>query len=390
MNGDKFNYLPYGLHQVLESDIDQVVDVLRNKKLTQGEVTENFENSLSKKVASKYCIAVNSATSALHLSCLALGLKPNDILWTSPNSFVASANCGIYCGAKVDFVDVNPKTGLMSVSKLRKKLEIAKIEQNLPKVIIPVHLSGAVCDMKEIANLSREYNFSIIEDASHAIGSKYKDESVGNCKYSDLTVFSFHPVKMITTGEGGCITTNRKKLFDQIIKLRSHGITKNQEEFEFAPSGDWSYEQQLLGFNYRMSDINAALGLNQLKRIDEIVAERNNLLDNYKSILDDLPIKFLEIPNGVQSSVHLGVIRFNNKDPIFHKNVFDNFRKNNIGVQVHYTPIHLHPFYRKMGFKIGDFPESELYSKNALSLPLFIGLSKEEQERVAFTLRMVM
>ncbi len=342
---ENFDFIPYGKHQVSQSDIDKVVDVLKNKNLTQGNVLVEFEIGISKKLGSNYCVAVNSATSALHLACLALGLDKGDYLWTSPNSFVASANCGIYCGAEIDFVDIDENTGLISIYKLKKKLELAKKNNKLPKVIIPVHLAGAICKMDEIFDLSKKYNFSIIEDASHAIGAKYKNEYVGNCKYSDFTVFSFHPVKIITTGEGGCLTTNKQNLFQLTAKLRSHGITKNSDEFEFPSPGDWSYEQQMLGFNYRLSDINAALGLSQLQRLDDIVYERNKKLLFYKDILSNLKINFLEIPKEVYSSVHLAIIRLENKDPKFHKAVFDKLRSNGIGVQLHYLPIHLHPFF---------------------------------------------
>ena len=390
MQKEIFEYLPYGRHQVLESDIAEVIDVLKNKNLTQGNVLENFEKAISNKVSSKYCIAVNSATSALHLSCLAIGLEVNDILWTTTNSFVASANCGAYIGAEIDFVDIEPTTGLISINKLIKKLEIAKLKGKLPKVLIPVHLSGSVCDMEKIHELSKKYKFSIIEDASHAIGAKYKNENVGNCRYSDLTVFSFHPVKIITTGEGGCITTNNEKSFKLIKKLRSHGITKNKEEFELVSPGDWSYEQQILGFNYRMSDIQGALGLSQIKRLDQIILERNKKLSFYKQILDELPVKLLETPKDVYSSVHLAIVRLNNKDPDFHSFVFHKLRESGIGVQLHYTPIHLQPYYRRMGFSEGDFPEAELYAKNAFSIPLFIGLSEQDQLRVFSSLKKIL
>ena len=387
MKEESLEYLPYGRHQIIDSDVEKVVDLLKNHNLTQGKILENFEEAISSKVSSKYCIAVNSATSALHLSCMAIGLKKNDILWTTPNSFVASANCGAYVGAEIDFVDIDPKTGLMSLRELSRKLELAKLKGKLPKVLIPVHLSGSVCDMKNIKELSQKYNFSVIEDASHAIGAKYINESVGNCKYSDLTVFSFHPVKIITTGEGGCVTTNNKNLFKIIKQLRSHGITKDKEEFEFPSPGDWAYEQQLLGFNYRMSDIQAALGLNQIKRLDQIISERNNKLLFYKEILADLPLELLEIPKNVYSSVHLAVIRLSEKDPYFHRSIFHQLRASGIGVQIHYTPIHLQPFYRRMGFSEGNFPESELYARNAFSIPLYIGLSELDQIRVYKTLK---
>ena len=387
MSTEEQKFIPYGRHQVTDKDINQVVEVLKNKNLTQGEVTDNFEKAISDKVGSNYCVAVNSATSALHLSCLAIGLNKNDILWTSPNSFVASANCGAYCGAEIDFVDIDPKTGLMCMNLLSEKLAAAKKQNKLPRVIIPVHLTGSVCDMEKLNELAIKYKFLVVEDASHALGAKYKGSYVGNCKFSDMTVFSFHPVKIITTGEGGCVTTNNKKLVNILYKLRSHGITKNKSDYFFIPSGEWSYEQQLLGYNYRLSDIHSALGFSQLKRLDGIVSQRNKILETYKDLLSDQPINFLDIPEDVLSSVHLAVIRLENNDPLFHKYVFDKMKEQNIGLQVHYTPIHLQPFYRKRGFSEGDFPQAEFYSKNALSIPLFIGLSREDQSRVVYALR---
>ena len=366
MKENLFEFLPYGKHQVLESDIEKVVDVLRNRNLTQGKVLEDFEKAISIKVSANHCVAVNSATSALHLSCMAIGLKAKDILWTTPNSFVASANCGAYLGAEIDFVDIDPETGLISLNELNKKLEVAKLNNKLPKVVIPVHLSGAVCNMKKLRELSKKFKFYIIEDASHAIGAKFKNESVGNCKFSDLTVFSFHPVKIITTGEGGCVTTNDSNLFKIIKKLRSHGITKEKDEFELKSPGDWAYEQQLLGFNYRMSDIQAALGLNQINRLDQIIYERNQQLSFYQDLLNDLPVQLLKIPKDVYSSVHLAIIRLKNRDPDFHKFVFHQLRKTGIGVQVHYTPIHLHPYYRRRGFSEGDFQSQNSIQKMLL------------------------
>ena len=387
MNTEKQKFIPYGRHKVSEKDIKQVVEVLKNKNLTQGEVTDNFEKAISDKVGSNYCVAVNSATSALHISCLAIGLNKNDILWTSTNSFVASANCGAYCGAEIDFVDIDPKTGLMSINKLSEKLALAKKQNKLPKLIIPVHLTGSVCDMEKLNKLAIKYKFSVVEDASHAIGAKYKGSYVGNCKFSDMTVFSFHPVKIITTGEGGCVTTNNENLAKNLYKLRSHGITKNKNDYLFIPPGEGSYEQQLLGYNYRLSDIHSALGFSQLKRLDKIVMQRNKMLELYRELLEDQPINFLDIPKDVLSSVHLAVIRLENKDPLFHKYIFDKMKEKNIGLQVHYTPIHLQPFYRKRGFSEGDFPQAEYYSKNALSIPLFIGLSREDQFRVSDALK---
>lgn len=382
--------IPYGRQNISERDIAEVVDVLRSPFLTQGPTVSNFEEGIAHKVNARYAVAVNSATSALHLSCLALGLGPGDWLWTSPITFVASANCARYCNADVDFVDIEPKTGLLSVSALEAKLESAKLESRLPKVVIPVHLSGTSCDMKKIADLANKYGFKIIEDASHAIGGCYEGKFVGSCTYSDITVFSFHPVKIITTGEGGIATTNNHQLAKNMAELRSHGITKDQESFELPAAGPWSYEQQKLGFNYRMTDIQAALGLSQLLKLEEIVIERNKQLQLYRNLMRNLPIDFLEIPEGILSSVHLAVIRLFNQSAIYHRNVFSKLRKAGIGVQVHYSPVHLQPYYRGLGFKEGDFPEAERYGCNAISLPLFPGLSRKGQERVVSVLTKIL
>jgi len=302
-------YLPYGRHSITESDINEVVKTLRSKNLTQGVKVDEFEDNVARTVGSNHAVAVNSATSALHLSCLALGATYNDWVWTSPISFVASSNCALYCGSNIDFVDINPFTGLMDVKSLKNKLKIAKKQNRLPKVIIPVHLAGSSCDMEEIFSLSKIYGFSIIEDASHAIGGKYKGDFVGNCKYSSITVFSFHPVKIITTGEGGIATTNNAFLAEKIRSLRSHGIIKDSDKFNKQSKGSWYYEQQSLGFNYRITDIQASLGLSQLKRLEEIINVRNRQLNFYREILDELPLSILEIPENVNSAVHLAVIK---------------------------------------------------------------------------------
>ena len=383
-NKDKLNdkYIPYGKHNISEDDITSVIKVLKSNNLTQGETVPLFERSVSLTVKSKYAVAVNSATSALHIACSALGLKNGDYLWTSPITFVASANCGIYCGAKVDFVDIDPLTGLISVDKLRIKLIEAQKNGNLPKVVVPVHLAGNPCNMKEIWELSQTFGFKIIEDASHAIGSTYHSNPIGSCQFSDITVFSFHPVKIITSGEGGIATTNQESLFRRMSILRSHGITKDERFFISKNHDKWHYEQQNLGFNYRMSDIHAALGLSQIKRLDKIVKERNRLIERYKKKLGKLPLSFLVNTENTYSSVHLAIIRLNNKDNNFHRKIFNYFHKASIGVQLHYIPVHLQPYYQNLGFKKGDFPAAELYSQNALSLPLYVGLSNKDQDRV--------
>ena len=380
------SFLPYGRQTITEADITAVEAVLRSPFLTQGPAVPAFEQAVAAQVGAAHGVAVNSATSALHIACLALGLGPGDRLWTSPITFVASANCGRYCGAEVDFVDIDPTTGLMSVAALEQKLQQAERNGNLPKVVIPVHLAGSSCDMAAIGVLADRYGFSVLEDASHAIGGRYRGEPVGNCRHSAITVFSFHPVKIITTGEGGLATTNDPQLAQTMAELRSHGIVREPERFERPPAGPWVYEQQQLGFNYRMTDLQAGLGLSQLQRLETIVAERNRLLQCYRELLADLPLHLLDVHEDVFSSVHLAVTRLKQATPTQHRQVFEGLRTAGIGVQLHYSPVHLQPYYRKLGFGEGHFPESEVYSNNAISLPLFPGLTAEEQERVAAAL----
>ena len=389
MSHAESDYLPYGRQQITKADIASVISVLKSDFLTQGPIIPKFEKKISEIVDVEFSLAVTNATSALHLACLSLGLKKGDIVWTSPNTFVASANCARYCGADIDFVDIDINTGLMDMNELSKKLEIANLKNKLPKIIIPVHFAGSSCDMKALYKLSREYDFSIIEDASHALGGSYEDKAVGSCTYSDFAVFSFHPVKIITTGEGGVLCTNNKKLARKASQLRSHGIEKDKNLFENEFYGLWSYEQQSLGFNYRMNDIQAALGLSQLERLEDIVHERNNQLRFYNDQLMGLPIKMLDIPEGVKSSVHLGVVLLQDFSDNDHKEIFTDLRNRGIGVQLHYWPVHLNPYYRKMGFKENDFLNAELYSKRAFSLPLFPGLKIKDQERVIFELQNV-
>jgi UDP-4-amino-4,6-dideoxy-N-acetyl-beta-L-altrosamine transaminase len=375
--------LPYGRQTITKDDIVAVEAVLRSPFLTQGPAVPAFENGVAKKVDAAHAVAVNSATSALHIACLALGLGPGDRLWTSPITFVASANCGRYCGADVDFVDIDPATGLMSVSALEQKLHQAKRDGTLPKVVVPVHLTGSSCDMAVIGSLAERYGFEVLEDASHAIGGRYQYEPVGNCRYSAITVFSFHPVKIITTGEGGLATTNDPVLAQRMAELRSHGIVREPERFEQPVAGPWMYEQQQLGYNYRITDIQAALGLSQLQRLDEIVAERNAQLLRYRQLLVDLPVQLLEVPDDVLSSVHLAVIRLQQATAEQHRQVFAGLREVGIGVQLHYSSVHLQPYYRALGFMEGQFPEAEAYASSAITLPLFPGLSAVDQQRVA-------
>ena len=379
-------FIPYGRQTISEADIAAVVEVLRSPCLTQGPTVPAFEQAVAVKVGASYGVAVNSATSALHIACLALGLGPGDRLWTSPNTFVASANCGRYCGAAVDFVDIEPATGLMSVAALETKLQQAERDGILPKLVVPVHLTGSSCDMAAIGSLAQRYGFAVLEDASHAIGGRYRGEPVGNCRYSAITVFSFHPVKIITSGEGGLATTNDPLLAQRMAELRSHGIVREVERFERPAVGPWVYEQQQLGFNYRITDIQAALGLSQLQRLDEIVIERNRQLETYRELLAGLPVQLLEVPDDVLSSVHLAVIRLQQATADQHRQLFEGLRAAGIGVQLHYSPVHLQPYYRATGFTEGQFPEAEAYASSAISLPLFPGLSAADQERVAAVL----
>lgn len=382
MNNSDKKFIPYGCQEINQSDIDSVIAILKSSNLTQGPTVNKFEEAISKKVNSKFAITVNSATSALHLACLALSLKEKDLLWTSPTSFVASANCALYCGAKVDFVDIDPLTGLISVDHLEKKLYKASKQNKLPKILVVVHLAGTSCDMRSIKKLSDRYGFLIVEDASHALGGKYFDDYVGSCRYSSITIFSFHPVKIITTGEGGCLTTNNEEIAKRIFDLRSHGIVKDSKRFLNKPSGPWIYEQHELGFNYRMTDIQAALGISQLKRLDEFVRKRNKILNIYNKLVEDLPLYFLEIPPNIYSSVHLAVVNLKYPNKNLHLAIFNELRSQNIGVQVHYTPIHLQPYYKNFGFKKGDFPNAEIYAENAISLPIFPNLDKEIPKKV--------
>jgi UDP-4-amino-4,6-dideoxy-N-acetyl-beta-L-altrosamine transaminase len=374
--------LPYGRQTITDADIAAVEAVLRSPFLTQGPAVPAFEQAVAARVSANNAVAVNSATSALHLACLALGLGLGDRLWTTPITFVASANCGRYCGAEIDFVDIDPATALMDVVALEQKLEQAARNGTLPKVVVPVHLCGTSCDMAAIAVLAQRYGVAVLEDASHAIGGSYHGGPIGNCRYSAITVFSFHPVKIITTAEGGLATTNDPKLSQRMTDLRSHGITKEETRFERTAPGPWSYEQQDLGFNYRLTDLQAALGISQLKRLNTIVAERQRLLEVYRQKLASLPVSLLESPPSVSSAVHLAVIRLQNRDPQHHRRVFEGLRAAGIGVQLHYSPVHLQPYYRRLGFSKGDFPEAEAYARNAISLPLYPGLKDHEVDYV--------
>jgi len=365
-----------------------VVAVLKSEFLTQGPAVPAFEKVVGDYCGASHAVAVNSATSALHIACLAAGLGPGDILWTSPNTFVASANCGLYCGATVDFVDIDPCTYNMSVERLEEKLERAARAGQLPKVVIPVHFAGQSCDMEAISELSMRYKFRVIEDASHAIGGQYKGGSVGNCRYSDMTVFSFHPVKIITTGEGGMVLTNRPELHEKLIQLRSHGITRDPSLMLDKPHGPWYYEQIGLGFNYRMTDLQAALGKSQMKRLDEFVGQRHRLAKRYNEALAELPVTLPWQHPDVYSAFHLYVIRLHlGQIGKNHRAVFDALCVSGIQVNLHYIPVHTQPYYRERGFCEGDFPDSENYYQEAITLPLYAGLRDEEQDRVITVVR---
>ncbi|MCK9605237.1 MAG: UDP-4-amino-4,6-dideoxy-N-acetyl-beta-L-altrosamine transaminase [Methylomonas sp.] len=380
--------IPYGRQQISAADIQAVVEVLKSDFLTQGPAVPAFENAVSAYCGAGYAVAVNSATSALHLACLALGVQGGDYVWTSPITFVASANCALYCGAEVDFVDIDPLTFNLSVQALEEKLHCAEQSGRLPKVIIPVHLCGLSCDMQAIYQLSKRYGFRIIEDASHAIGGKYRDQPIGNCRYSDISVFSFHPVKIITTGEGGLALTNDPDLARHMALLRSHGITREAAEMTHAADGPWYYQQIELGFNYRMTDIQAALGLSQLSRVDAFVGRRQQLAEFYRQNLAGLPIVVQSQPVDCYSALHLFVIRLPLGDwKKSHREVFCRLRDAEIGVNLHYIPVHLQPYYQQRGFKQGDYPQAEHYYAEAITLPLYPDLSESQQLQVIAALR---
>jgi UDP-4-amino-4,6-dideoxy-N-acetyl-beta-L-altrosamine transaminase len=375
--------IPYGKQDISQQDIDSVLDVLNSDFLTQGPQVPAFENALVEHTGVNYALAVNSATSALHIACLALGLGQDDWLWTSPVTFVASANCGLYCGAKVDFVDIDPDTYNMCPKRLENKLIKAKTEGKLPKIVVPVHLCGQPCDMAAIGKLAKEYGFKVVEDASHAIGGRYQDQPIGNCEHSDITVFSFHPVKIVTTAEGGAALTNSKDLADKMALLRSHGITRDPELMRGESHGGWYYQQIDLGFNYRMTELQAALGVSQMKRLNEFVSARHELAQGYYTKLDNLPVILpYQLPD-TYSGLHLFVIRLKLDDiSLSHQQVFDALRERGIGVNLHYIPVHTQPYYQDLGFTEGEFPESEQYYREAISLPMFHGMTEAQQNTV--------
>ena len=384
--------IPYGKQEITQQDIDAVVDVLKSDFLTQGPQVPLFEQSIKFAVDAEHALAVNSATSALHIACLALGVGKGDVVWTTPITFVASANCALYCEADVDFVDIDPSTYNLSAENLKKKLQHTK-ENNLPlpKVVIPVHLCGQPCEMDKIHALGQEYGFAIVEDASHAIGGKYKGNPIGNCEYSDITVFSFHPVKIVTTAEGGVVTTNSKELAAKLDLLRSHGITRDSSLMENDSHGGWYYEQVDLGFNYRMTEMQAALGVSQMSRLHDFVAKRNALAARYDELLKGLP---LITPYQIEDSYsgrHLYVIRLKiNEITITHKECFEQLREKGIGVNLHYIPVHTQPYYKGLGLVFSQLDEAESYYKDAISIPLFHAMTEAQQDEVVKVIKEVL
>lgn len=374
--------IPYGRQDIQSEDIEAVLEVLQSDFLTQGPKVPAFEAALATHVGARHAVAVNSATSALHIACIALDLGGGDWLWTSPNTFVATANCALYCGAQVDFVDIDPKTYNMCPEALAAKLERAEIAGKLPKIVAPVAFSGQSCDMQAIHKLSQKYGFTILEDASHAIGGKYQGDFIGNGKYADITVFSFHPVKIITTAEGGLAVTQNPELAKKMELARSHGITRDPELMTHASDGPWYYQQIELGYNYRMTEMQAALGSAQMKRLDDFVSARAARALVYDTALADLPMGLPVQLEDTASAWHLYVIQLQNDAPLSHLDCFNALRADGLGVNVHYIPVHLQPYYRAMGFKAGDFPAAEAYYKRAISLPLYSAMTDEQQGTV--------
>ncbi|ROL68274.1 UDP-4-amino-4,6-dideoxy-N-acetyl-beta-L-altrosamine transaminase [Pseudomonas chlororaphis] len=383
--------IPYGRQSIDQADIDAVVEVLKSPWLTQGPMIERFEGALAEYCQAGFAVAVCNATAALHIACLAAGLGPGDALWTSPNTFVASANCGRYCGAEVDFVDIDPQTLNMDARLLAQKLELAEASGTLPKVVVAVAFAGQSCDMQAIARLSERYGFVLIEDAAHAVGASYQRRPVGCGAHAAMTIFSFHPVKIITSAEGGMVLTNRPEFAERLRRLRSHGITSDPAQMDVPAEGLWYYQQLELGFNYRMTDVHAALGLSQMTRLDEFVAQRRRLAGRYESLLAGLPLTLPSAQPGAESAWHLYVVRLQlDRIGLSQREVFEQLRAAGLGVNLHYIPVHLQPYYREQGFAEGDFPEAEAYFHQAISLPLYPELTDEQQDESAAHVRRVL
>jgi len=375
--------IPYGRQSIDQADIDAVVQVLKSDWLTQGPTIERFEAAMAERCEAGFGIAVCNATAALHIACLAAGLGEGDVLWTSPNTFLASANCGRYCGAEVDFVDIDPLTWNLDARALERKLESAEREGTLPKVLVAVAFSGQSCDMRAIGALSRRYGFVVIEDASHAVGARYAGRPVGCGEFADMTVFSFHPVKIVTTGEGGLVLTNRPELAERLRRLRSHGMTRDPGQMTEPSHGPWYYQQVELGFNYRITDLQAALGLSQLNKLDGFLTRRRELAARYQALLAHLPLTLPSLQAEAESAWHLYVVRVQtSRVTLSHRQVFEGLRAAGIGVNVHYIPVHLQPYYRDLGFALGDFPQAEAYYGEAISLPLYPLMTDEQQNQV--------
>jgi UDP-4-amino-4,6-dideoxy-N-acetyl-beta-L-altrosamine transaminase len=379
-------FIPYATQSIDESDLEAVRQALSSGWLTQGEAGPAFERSFAQLHGTAHAVAVCNATAALHLGCLALGVGPGDRVWTTPNSFVASANCALYCGASVDFVDIDPATRNLDVEALRTKLQLAAREGRLPKVLVPVHFGGLPCDLAPMRELADAYGFAILADASHAVGASYQGRPVAE-RHADLSVFSFHPVKIVTTAEGGMLATQREDLARRLRLLRTHGITRDPAEMETPPEGAWCYEQQLLGFNYRLTDLQAALGSSQLRRLEQLQARRRQLAQRYARLLEGLPLQLPVVLPDRGHSWHLYVVELTDAAPVDRATVFARLRQAGIGVNVHYTPIHLQPYYRRLGFGPGQFPRAEAYARRCLSIPLYPGLQDAEQDRVVEALR---
>ena len=383
--------IPYGRQSITNEDIEAVVSVLKSDYLTQGPLVPKFEDSIKAACDVEYTVAVNSATSGLHIACLALGAGPREYVWTTPNSFVASANCALYCGAEIDFVDTDPKTFNMSPERLEEKLIKAKAKGALPKIVIPVHLTGQPCNMAAIHKLSQEYGFSIIEDASHCIGGRYKDKPIGACEFSDITVFSFHPVKIITTAEGGACTTNSAELSQKMNLLRSHGVTRDSNLMTHESHGPWYYQQVALGLNYRMTEMQAALGVSQMTRLHDFVARRHELAARYNELLKDFPLDTPYQHPDSYSGYHLYVIQPHfDKLSKTHLEVFKELRAAGLGINLHYIPIHTQPYYQNLGFKPGDFPVAEDYYSKSISIPLYHSMTNAQQDEVVDILKRVL